>query len=154
MEDKPKKLYRSRQERIIAGVCGGLGQYFNIDPIFVRIVFILLTLANGAGIIIYLILLLVIPEEPGEHIEIDRGEKIKEFAESVRREAKSLAEGVKNNKSWFDNKRNIFGLIVIFIGFIILINQFFNWHWFQWHLFWPILIIIIGLYFIFKNKGK
>lgn len=59
-----KRLYRTRGDRVLAGVCGGLGDYFNIDPTIVRLLFILLALAGGPGIIVYLVLWLVMPEEP------------------------------------------------------------------------------------------
>ena len=60
----PKKLYRSRDNRMIAGVAAGIGNYLNVDPTLVRIVFVLLAFANGIGILLYLILWLIVPEEP------------------------------------------------------------------------------------------
>ena len=62
--DGPKKLYRARGDRMIAGVCGGLGQYFGIDSNLVRVLFILLTITGGAGILLYLIMVVIIPESP------------------------------------------------------------------------------------------
>lgn len=60
----PRKLTRSRTDRKLAGVCGGLGAYLNIDPTVVRVVYALLTVFTVfSGIIIYLILMLLIPEE-------------------------------------------------------------------------------------------
>lgn len=152
MENQPRRLYRSRSDRIIAGVCGGLGRHLDIDPLFIRLVFILLVFANGLGILLYLILLIIIKEEPGEEVEIERGEKIKEFAEKVGEEDKSMPSTAKADKSWLSDRRNVIGLIIIFFGLILLINQLFPAHWFKWHLFWPILVIIIGLYFIFKSR--
>ena len=58
-----KKLYRSRKEKIIAGVCGGLAQYFGIDPSIVRIIFILLFFAGGAAFLAYIILWIIVPLE-------------------------------------------------------------------------------------------
>jgi phage shock protein C len=59
-----KRLYRSRKERMIAGVAGGLGEYVNIDPTIVRLVFALTGIFYPPIIILYLVLLLVVPEEP------------------------------------------------------------------------------------------
>jgi phage shock protein C len=59
-----KKLYRSRKERMIAGVCGGLGEYFGIDPTLVRLLFVFTALAGGPGLVAYIILLVVVPDEP------------------------------------------------------------------------------------------
>lgn len=60
-----KRLYRSRDNRMIGGVCSGLGKYFNIDATIVRLIFVLGTFFGmGSLLVVYLILLLVIPEEP------------------------------------------------------------------------------------------
>lgn len=59
-----KRLYRSRTDRKIAGVCGGLGAYFNVDPIIFRVVWVVLVLGAGVGILGYLIFWLVVSEEP------------------------------------------------------------------------------------------
>jgi phage shock protein C len=64
MNDSPKKLYRSRTERRISGVCGGLAEYFNIDPTLVRLLFVLGLLLVGGTLWAYIILMIVIPEEP------------------------------------------------------------------------------------------
>jgi phage shock protein C len=58
-----KRLYRSRKERMIAGVCGGLANYFNIDPTWVRLIFVLLFFAGGAALLAYVILWLIVPLE-------------------------------------------------------------------------------------------
>ncbi len=60
---KGKKIYRSKTNRVIAGVCGGLGEYFNIDPTIVRLLWVILILAGGSGIIAYIIAWVIIPEE-------------------------------------------------------------------------------------------
>ena len=61
-----KQLYRSREGRMIGGVCAGLGEYFGIDPTLVRLGFVLGALLGGVGalLIVYLIMLVVVPEEP------------------------------------------------------------------------------------------
>ena len=58
----PKKLYRSRTNRILGGVCGGIGEYFNVDANIVRLLFLI----SGAGIMIYAIAWILIPEEPAK----------------------------------------------------------------------------------------
>ncbi len=58
-----KRLYRSKNEKMIAGVCGGLASYFSLDPTIVRLIFILLLFAPPSGILIYLILWLITPLE-------------------------------------------------------------------------------------------
>jgi len=63
MENQIKKFYRSRDNKMIAGVCGGLGKHLNIDPLLVRIFFVLLIFANGIGIVLYLIMVILFPKE-------------------------------------------------------------------------------------------
>lgn len=60
----PKKLYRSRHQRMIAGVCGGIAEYFDTDPTWVRLIFILLFFAGGCALLIYLILWIIVPLAP------------------------------------------------------------------------------------------
>jgi len=58
-----KKLYRSRSDRKIAGVCGGIAQHFDIDPVLVRVLAVILLLCGSAGLLAYIILWIVVPEE-------------------------------------------------------------------------------------------
>ena len=64
MSTEIRRLYRSREERMIGGVCGGLGRYLGVDPTLIRLLFVITALAGGPGLIAYLIFLLVVPEEP------------------------------------------------------------------------------------------
>ena len=58
-----RKLYRSESDRMIGGVCGGLGDYLDIDSTLVRIIFVALALMGGPGFLVYLILLIIVPSE-------------------------------------------------------------------------------------------
>lgn len=64
MSENMSRLYRSRSDRMIGGVCAGLGKYLNIDPTVVRLLFVALALFGGPGLVIYLIMLIVVPEDP------------------------------------------------------------------------------------------
>lgn len=66
MEKETKKLYRSQSDRMLAGVCGGLGAYFGIDSTILRILFVLLTVFVGGGFIVYILLWIFIPQEPSD----------------------------------------------------------------------------------------
>jgi phage shock protein PspC (stress-responsive transcriptional regulator) len=61
-----KRLYRTREGRIVAGVCSGIAAYFGIDPTLVRLAFAVFTIFGGAGILVYLLAWIVIPEEGGD----------------------------------------------------------------------------------------
>lgn len=58
-----KKLYRSLDNRMICGVCGGIGSYFNIDPTLIRLIWVLASLFGGSGLLAYIIAAIIIPEE-------------------------------------------------------------------------------------------
>ena len=65
MNNNVKRLYRSINDRMLGGVCGGIAQYFNIDPTLIRLLFVLaLFITAGTMIIAYLVMLVIIPEEP------------------------------------------------------------------------------------------
>jgi phage shock protein C len=60
-----KKLYRSRSDRKIAGVCGGIAEHFDIDPVLVRVIAVILLLCGSAGLLAYIVLWILVPEESG-----------------------------------------------------------------------------------------
>ena len=60
----PKKLYRSGNDRILGGVCGGIGEYFNVDPVLIRVLWVVFSLAMGSGVLAYLIAWIIIPKNP------------------------------------------------------------------------------------------
>jgi len=62
--DSTRKLYRSKTDRKVAGVCGGLAQYFNIDATLIRVLFVVLAVFGGAGLVLYLALWIIVPKEP------------------------------------------------------------------------------------------
>jgi phage shock protein C len=59
-----KKLYRSRTQKMLGGVCGGLGEYLDFDPTLVRIIWVVITLMGGAGLLAYILMWIIVPEEP------------------------------------------------------------------------------------------
>ena len=58
-----KRLYRSNTDRMIAGVCGGIGEYFNIDPVVIRLLWVVFCCLGGSGIIAYIIAAIIIPSK-------------------------------------------------------------------------------------------
>lgn len=156
MDSEPKKLYRSCKNRILAGVCGGLGEYFDIDPIIMRIAFVLLSLGHGLGLLIYIILAVIIPKDPG-CVDQDgkagaNAQKIKEAAKDLGEQARTVVEDFKKDKNWLADGKNLLGILLIIVGFFVLVNQLFPLAWMRWNLLWPAALILAGAYLIFKNK--
>lgn len=125
-----KRLYRSQTNKVVAGVCGGLGDYFEVDPVLVRIICVLLILATGFGLLAYIIGWVLIPKR-----ETDAN--VPEPPKEIR------------SSSW---NKYLPGMIMIGIGIILLVRE--NWYWFDWSEFWPVLLIAVGLVLIFRGKPK
>ena len=144
-----KRLYRSRKNCWIAGICGGIAEYFDIDPILVRIIAVLTIFLNGLGLIAYIIAWILIPQNPEplakEEISEKKGGlgKMKEKAEKV---AHEIGEGIRGSSERTKDKRHsrwIGGLILICLGLLFLARNFF--HWFDLGKLWPLILVIIGL---------
>lgn len=123
-----KKLYRSRTDCKVSGVCGGLGVYFGIDATFIRIGLILLTLAHGMGLLFYIIAWIVMPQRPLDSIESE-----------------------ESGKELTPLNRSMPGIILIIIGLYFLIQHY--WWWDISH-FWPLALILGGVYMIFRHGQK
>ena len=66
MSSEVKRLYRSQKDKMVGGVCGGLGEFFQVDPIVFRLIFVALLFGAGSGFLIYIVMMLIIPEAPIE----------------------------------------------------------------------------------------
>ncbi len=144
-----QKLYRSRSDRMIAGVCGGLGRYFSVDPVIVRLVFLLLLFLGGSGFLVYLILWIIVPDEqqlgaaPHEVMQANT----QEMAESARELGKSMGQAVGSSsgdvaQSAARNGPLIFAVILIFLGIWFLLQNLLHIDLGQ---LWPVILIVIGL---------
>lgn len=87
-----KKLYRSKTDRKIAGVCGGLGEYFGVDSTLVRLAAVVLIFASGAGLLAYLVAWAIIPERPN-HVDVSYEAR----SEPFREEKQDFQEDKKEN---------------------------------------------------------
>ncbi len=158
-----KRLYRSRTDRMIWGVCGGLAKYFDIDPVVVRIITILLVFPCGVGIPAYIILAIVVPLESSQASE--PRDVIKENVEEIKQTASQLGDDIR---STFARKGgaseemtktrhrslNVLGAILIVIGVLFLLVSFRVFEWLSWSRLWPLILIAIGLLVIFGTRRK
>lgn len=157
-----KRLYRSRSDRMIWGVCGGLAKYFEIDPVIVRIIFVLLIFANGLGILAYIILAVVVPLEGSKTAESretirENVEEIKETASDLGREIQSTFTGERDETEAAGKSgshRTILGILLVTIGVIILLANLDLLGWFRWGYLWSLIIVAIGLLIIFGSRRR
>lgn len=136
-----KRLYRSSTDKMLFGVCGGLGDYFDIDPVIIRLLFVALAFAGGIGILIYIIAGIIVPEDTAKKTT-NSSTKIEEKVE------KSEKVILKKN---FSAGELFFALILIFLGLGLLMQNLFSW--FSFDNFFPVVLIVLGGA-ILINKGK
>jgi len=134
-----RKLYRSNINYKIAGVCGGYGEYFKIDPTFLRIAAVLLIFADGIGILAYIISWIAMPKRP--LVFDDNGMLVQETPE---------VQGTEPNYS--STAKFLPGLILVVIGAVFLANNL--WWWFDFGDLWPVLLIAVGAFLLFRMNGK
>ncbi len=145
MATEPHKLYRSNTDKVIAGVCGGLANYFNIDPTIIRLIFVIIALSGGIGIIAYLIFWIIIPVEGATH---EAGAQAREAGEEIKDAARSFAHDIRQPGT---SRRTLFGLIVVAVGVVALFNTLFPHHWIRWDVVWAGAIIFVGFALIVRK---
>ena len=136
------RLTRSETDKMIAGVCGGIAAYLDIDSVFIRLAFVLLALASGIGIAIYLIMWIVMPRESivAASDAVVMQDNIKELKETVSSGAGRLSRPAT------------IGLVLIMLGGYFMLAQLELVGWFSAAL-WPVLIIGGGAYLLWKRKN-
>jgi len=87
-----KKLYRSKKDKMIAGICGGIAEYFDVDSTLIRLLTVIFILLGGAGFVVYIIAWIIIPETP-EKVSDDKFDKREEPKEKIKKEAEEVVEG-------------------------------------------------------------
>ncbi|NLY71587.1 MAG: PspC domain-containing protein [Clostridiales bacterium] len=125
-----KKLYRSRNNRVLLGVCGGFGEYFDIDPVIVRLLLVVFTLMGGAGIIAYIIAAIVIPDiskDPDYSVDYEQ-----------------VSRGSNDRKGPI-----VLGIILILLGAFLLFRNYIPW--IPREIVLAVILIAAGIYFIIKR---
>ena len=134
------KLYRSRADRMLFGVCGGLGKYLGIDSTIIRIIFVLLGFC-GVGILAYIVMAFIVPLEESKKttpqgIVQENVEDIKETATKLGYEIRDTFAGKgKASEEAVEvqtRRRNALGIIIIVVGVICLLGALNIFHWFDW----------------------
>ncbi|OQX78616.1 MAG: hypothetical protein B6D61_05070 [Bacteroidetes bacterium 4484_249] len=143
------RLYRSESNSVIGGVCGGLGEYFNTDPVLFRIIFAIVFFVGGSGLLVYIVLWIVIPLEEPQIINTFKNSDMEE--EIKYDEAKS--DNTDQQKKPQKNDGNLWGgLILITLGVIFLIDRFVPR--IDFGDLWPLILIVVGVILISKNYPK
>lgn len=121
-----RRLYRSNTQRVFAGICGGLGDYFAVDPVWFRVGFVVLALGGGSGILIYLLMWLIVPPAPDGY------------------RAPSSGQG-------FVPGAAVVGAVLMIVGTIALVNTVAPW---IGQYVWPIVFILGGLALLLRGLNR
>jgi phage shock protein C len=137
-----RRLYRSRNNRMIAGVCGGIAEYLDVDPVFVRLIAVVMLFLGGGSLIAYILGVIIIPNRPVDIVMDPASLVASPPAPPDRTEQNGHAGGL------------IIGVVMILLGAIFLLRTlpFFHYWWFwdvfSWNFFWPSVLIIVGILII------
>jgi phage shock protein C len=152
-----RKLYRSRSDRMIGGVCGGLGAYLSLDPMLIRLFFVLLALGQGAGVLIYLILWFVLPVEGSPAAADSSGVNVPENAHDFADRAKEMGTELRDSMVGPNSQgRVVIGLVFVCLGILFLLqNLDISWlQWLRFNVLWPFLLIVGGLVLLVRGLRK
>lgn len=143
-----KRLYRNESDSVLGGVCGGLGQYLGVDPIFIRIFFVLWTVLGELSIVIYMVLWLVVPRQ--SDASTFRPEDIGVRFRRIGAEIGDIAHEPSTKLIVYSGV----GLIVWGVYYLLRRLDIFWFSWeYTWYL-WPALLILAGTLVLFKTFLK
>jgi len=137
-----KRLYRSRKNRMIAGVCGGIAEYLDVDPVFVRLIAVVMLFLGGGSLIAYILGIVIIPNRPLDLVMDPASPSSQNAMPSESTENSGHAGGL------------IIGVVMILLGTIFLLRNlpFFHYWWLwdfvSWNFFWPSVLILVGVLII------
>lgn len=153
-----KKLQRNEQEKMIAGVCAGLADYFEVDVTWIRIAFVVAVLAGFSGLLVYIILWIAVPARPANFTQFKTDYRVYEdkgFSNNPvdpNQPVNPLPPYVETKKN---NGRVIVGLILIAFGGFFFLDEFnIIPYWFDFGKLWPLVFIIPGILMIAKAGKK
>lgn len=148
------KLIRPKKDRVVAGVCLALANYFKVDVVIVRIVFIIMALGKGAGVLIYIVLMIAIPEEDGKSYADDIKSSIKaedkaKIKEGIKKSTEKLVKATSSNQ----HTTELLAGLLIAIGGIFLLSNIAP-AFFSWDKVWPLLLVFLGIAILASSRKK
>ncbi len=141
-----KKLHRSRQNKLLAGVAGGIAEYFDIDPVIVRALFVVTTIGWGISLLLYILLWIIVPlnnliivQESTINFTEDNSTNVNYFEEL-------------SDKNEVSKRKTVFGITLILIGLLMLLENLLpNLYFSDW---WPVVLVAVGIYFLSGTINK
>lgn len=137
-----RRLYRSRREAWLGGVAAGIADYFDIDPVIVRLVWLFTIFLGGSGIVAYVIAWVLIPPHPDEPID-PRFEGARNWSETV-------VETVRETS----NPRQVLGWILVIVGIVVLMLKLIPVILVVLGALWPLILIILGIALLIQGMRR
>ena len=135
-----QRLYRKRNDKVVAGVAAGLGEYFDVDPVFIRLVFVLLAFIHGLGILAYIVLWILVPAREST------------YAMNPPVADVSMPPAPVTRKGGGQLMSRVLGIIFIVLGGLFLLDNLVDW--LPIDDLWPILLIVLGVVILLGSKKE
>lgn len=143
-------LYRSRREKMLGGVCGGLAEYFHTDVVLVRLITVLAVLAGGAGFLAYIVAWVIIPENPESRGYVQRYSATPDSGATPGSGATRFSTAGEELRQHFEGEnKKLLGGVLVFLGFLFLLDRWFPL--FSFGRMWPLILIGIGAFIIWRR---
>jgi len=153
-----KRLYRDEQNKMIGGVCKGLADYFDIDVSIVRALFLLTLILKGGGVLIYIILMIVLPKKPyafgNPGVDYTVPPVTDYTVPPVQPQAGFQQEPFVYQPRRKSNVSVILGIVLVFLGGILLLDEYDIIPDWDFEHLWPVPLVIIGIMLIFTSSNK
>lgn len=150
-----RRLTRNTSKAILGGVASGFGGYLDVDPVLIRLVFIILCLAGGSGVIVYIVAWLVMPRDDQEAAADGMSPPADQFAAEVKEAGERVVDNIRRSTGDAGRGRVIGGLILMVLGLLFLMNQFYALDWLRFRYLWPLGLVGVGvMLFIQGMKGR
>ncbi|MDP2189647.1 MAG: PspC domain-containing protein [Sphingobacteriaceae bacterium] len=140
-----RRIYRLRTDRVLAGVASGIARHFKTDPVLIRVLFVAMALVGGGGILAYIILWAIIPEEPFGSFESTATTNSDTSADNSFTFAESNVPQARTGSL-------IAGIVLIVMGTLFLADEFLPD--FNFGKYWPVLLVAIGIALLFTARKK
>jgi phage shock protein C len=147
------RLERSRTNRVISGVCGGIAEYLDIDATFVRVVMVILAFPFGVGILIYFVLLFLMPN-PGEATPFVRSAATDQTTAVDPANPVTPAAPRVVDPMVMERRRNGIGLVLVAVGVVFLLGNVGAFRFVDLHYVWPLVLIALGVYLVAQRTRQ
>lgn len=140
------RLYRSESDKKVAGVCGGIAEYFGIDSTIIRLIWLISIAVYGTGLLVYIIAAIIMPTREDINTRVNPH---KDSDEVNKQKSSTFNEGFDKEKN-----RKFFGYVLIIVGAILLSKRFIVLRWLSFKFLFPIILIILGMFILSGNFKK